>query len=91
GQVGCGAIVVEWLAAGDLLGRERRANSVFAKDEDGRVYHTYSTYARGNDQLFFPFQFLDLTPRGRNETEGTMSWLRLHDEYGNGAGRTCHG
>ena len=41
---------------------------------------TISTYARGADVLATPFNFLDLTPKGRNEN-GTMSWVRLHDEY----------
>jgi predicted dithiol-disulfide oxidoreductase (DUF899 family) len=57
------------------------ATSVFARNAAGDVFHTYSAYTRGTDQLFTPFNFLDLTPKGRNETEGTMSWVRLHDEY----------
>ena len=56
------------------------ANSVFAKNAAGEVFHTYSTYARGNDGLVGPFTFLDLVPKGRNEN-GAMSWVRLHDEY----------
>ena len=54
--------------------------SVFAKDEAGQVFHTYSTYARGCELLAGAFNWLDLTPKGRNEA-GTMSWVRLHDEY----------
>jgi len=60
--------------------------SVFAKDDAGSIYHTYSCYARGCDSLLGAYQFLDLTPRGRNE-EGLafdMAWVRLHDEYGAG-------
>lgn len=55
--------------------------SVFARDGDGAVFHTYSAYSRGMETLFTPFAFLDMVPKGRNEAEGTMSWLRLHDEY----------
>lgn len=55
--------------------------SVFAKDEAGVVYHTYSTYARGLELLDGAFMWLDLVPKGRNEGEGIMSWVRLHDEY----------
>jgi predicted dithiol-disulfide oxidoreductase (DUF899 family) len=62
-------------AAPDLPG-----TSVFAKDESGQVYHTYSTYARGGELLLGAFNWLDLTPKGRNE-DGIMSWVRLHDEY----------
>lgn len=55
--------------------------SVFIKDEDGDVFHTYSTYHRGTELLMGAFNWLDLAPKGRNETGGTMSWVRLHDEY----------
>jgi predicted dithiol-disulfide oxidoreductase (DUF899 family) len=56
--------------------------SVFVKDEAGDVFHSYSTYHRGTELLMGAFNWLDLTPKGRNETGGTMSWVRLHDEYG---------
>ena len=62
-------------AAADLPGV-----SVFAKDEAGQVFHTYSAYTRGAELLIGAFNWLDLTPKGRNET-GIMSWVRLHDEY----------
>ncbi|HET9904243.1 MAG TPA: thioredoxin family protein [Xanthobacteraceae bacterium] len=54
--------------------------SVFYKDEAGRVFHTYSTYARGGDILIGAHNFLDLTPKGRNET-AIMDWVKRHDEY----------
>jgi len=54
--------------------------SIFAKDDDGDVYHTYSTFHRGAELLMGAFNWLDLAPKGRNET-GVMSWVRLHDEY----------
>jgi predicted dithiol-disulfide oxidoreductase (DUF899 family) len=54
--------------------------SVFYKDANGDVFHTYSTYARGGDLLLGAYNFLDLTPKGRNETE-IMDWVRRHDEY----------
>jgi predicted dithiol-disulfide oxidoreductase (DUF899 family) len=55
--------------------------SVFAKDGAGRIFHTYSTYTRGLELLDGAFNWLDLVPKGRNEAEGIMSWVRLHDEY----------
>jgi predicted dithiol-disulfide oxidoreductase (DUF899 family) len=51
--------------------------SAFALD-DGVVYHTYSTYARGLDALWGMYQWLDRAPKGRNET-GVWWWR--HDEY----------
>ena len=57
--------------------RERPGMSAFAV-EDGAVYHTYSTYARGLDGLWGMYQWLDRAPKGRNETG---IWWRRHDEY----------
>jgi predicted dithiol-disulfide oxidoreductase (DUF899 family) len=61
---------------------ERPGLSVFYKADD-RVFHTYSTYARGLDILLPTYNFLDMTPKGRNE-EGlphSMAWVRHHDRY----------
>lgn len=58
--------------------RDRPGMSAFAL-EDGVVYHTYSTYARGLDSLWGMYQWLDRAPKGRNETN---VWWRRHDEYG---------
>jgi predicted dithiol-disulfide oxidoreductase (DUF899 family) len=55
--------------------------SIFVKDAKGAIFHTYSTYHRGVELLIGAFNWLDLAPKGRNESEGTMSWVRLHDEY----------
>jgi predicted dithiol-disulfide oxidoreductase (DUF899 family) len=57
--------------------------SVFYRDDDGAVYHTYSCYARGLDMMNATYQYLDLLPKGRDEAglEHTMSWVRLNDSY----------
>jgi predicted dithiol-disulfide oxidoreductase (DUF899 family) len=57
--------------------RDRPGMSAFVR-EDGVVYHTYSTYARGLDGLWGMYQWLDRAPNGRNE-KGI--WWRRHDEY----------
>jgi predicted dithiol-disulfide oxidoreductase (DUF899 family) len=57
--------------------RERPGMSTFVL-EDGIVYHTYSTYARGLDGLWGMYQWLDRAPKGRNEAG---IWWRRHDEY----------
>jgi predicted dithiol-disulfide oxidoreductase (DUF899 family) len=54
--------------------------SAFFKDENGDIFHTYSSYARGGDILIGAYNFLDLAPKGRNETS-TMHWMKRHDEY----------
>jgi predicted dithiol-disulfide oxidoreductase (DUF899 family) len=54
--------------------------SVFIKDADGAIYHTYSAYARGDERSLGTYMWLDITPKGRNET-GAMSWVKRHDEY----------
>lgn len=57
--------------------RDRPGMSAFAL-ENGVVYHTYSTYARGVDPFFGVYHWLDRAPKGRNETG---PWWRRHDEY----------
>ncbi len=57
--------------------QEREGMSAFVM-EDGVIYHTYSTYARGVDPFFGIYHWLDRAPKGRNE-DGT--WFRRHDEY----------
>jgi predicted dithiol-disulfide oxidoreductase (DUF899 family) len=54
--------------------------SVFYKNDKGDVFHTYSSYARGNEEVIGAFIYLDITPKGRNEKE-IMDWVRRHDEY----------
>ena len=63
--------------------RERPGMSAFIL-EDGVVYHTYSTYARGVDALWGMWQWLDRAPKGRNETG---HWWRRHDEYESSSAR----
>jgi predicted dithiol-disulfide oxidoreductase (DUF899 family) len=58
--------------------------SVFYKDAAGDIFHTYSSYARGAEELLGTYIVLDLTPKGRNETgpnHNLMDWVRRHDEY----------
>ena len=60
---------------------QREGMSVFAL-QDGVVHHTYSTYARGVEQLIGTYQYLDIAPLGRNEDpESPGSWWHRHDEY----------
>lgn len=63
---------------------ELSGTSVFAKDEDGGVFHTYSAYARGDEPLIGTYMWLDLTPKGRNENgprHNLTDWVRHHDRY----------
>jgi predicted dithiol-disulfide oxidoreductase (DUF899 family) len=62
--------------------------SVFYKDANGDIFHTYSSYARGGDILIGAHNWLDLTPKGRNETT-IMDWMRRHDEYEDAASSCC--
>jgi len=61
---------------------EREGVSVFYKDPKGRVFRTYSTFARGIDMLNVDYQYLDLVPKGRDEGGRGPYWVRRHDEYG---------
>jgi len=60
---------------------EREGVSVFFKDAAGRVFHTYSTYARGIDLFSVDYNFLDVVPKGRDEDGRGPFWVRRHDEY----------
>jgi predicted dithiol-disulfide oxidoreductase (DUF899 family) len=64
--------------------------SVFFKDAAGDVFHTYSSYARGGDLLIGAYNYLDLTPKGRNE-RAIMDWMRRHDEYEDVTSQSCCG
>ncbi len=66
----------------ELLSDEMPGLSVFYKDKEGQIFHTYSTYARGLDLLVGAYNFLDLVPKGRDENpDSTMDWVRRHDAY----------
>lgn len=60
--------------------------SVFYKDKNGTIFHTYSAYARGTEAPLGTYAYLDLVPKGRDEDglRFTMAWLRHHDRYDNG-------
>ena len=60
----------------DLFG-----TSIFVQGPDGSIFHTYSTFRRGVEFLMGALSWLDLVPNGRNESDGAMNWVRLHDEY----------
>jgi predicted dithiol-disulfide oxidoreductase (DUF899 family) len=57
--------------------------SVFYREEQGEIFHTYSCYARGLDMLNGAYHYLDLVPKGRDEDTLSypMAWLRRHDQY----------
>jgi predicted dithiol-disulfide oxidoreductase (DUF899 family) len=69
----------------DFLSEELSGLSVFCKNEIGDIFHTYSTYGRGDELVDTTYMYLDLTPKGRNETgprSNLTDWVRHHDRYG---------
>ena len=66
-----------------VRGDEQPGASIFTRDADGTIYHTYSTYGRGLDPLNAAYAYIDLTPQGRNEADlpFPMAWVKRHDEY----------
>jgi predicted dithiol-disulfide oxidoreductase (DUF899 family) len=70
----------------DFVSEELSGLSVFYKDDGGNIFHTYSCYARGDEKIVSTYMLLDLTPKGRNETnQGNLTdWVRHHDKYGTG-------
>ncbi len=67
--------------SGDM--EDLHGSSVFIKDKDGAIYHTYSAYARGDERSLGTYMWLDITPNGRNEGEGgnLTNWVKRHDQY----------
>jgi predicted dithiol-disulfide oxidoreductase (DUF899 family) len=68
---------------GEGVGLERFGISVFYRDDDASIFHTYSCYARGLDMMNAAYHYLDLTRKGRDEDAlpYPQAWLRRHDEY----------
>ena len=58
--------------------------SVFYKDNDGKIFHTYSTFGRGLEEFLVVYQILDIVPKGRDEggLVYPAAWVRHHDKYG---------
>ncbi|WP_112944446.1 MULTISPECIES: DUF899 domain-containing protein [unclassified Rhizobium] len=65
--------------------------SAFYKNEKGEIFHTYSSYARGSEELIGTLMILDRAPKGRNE-DSTMNFVKRHDEYAEApkASSCCH-
>lgn len=68
----------------DFVSEEASGVSVFYRDKNREVFHTYSTYGRGDEMVDTTYMYLDLTPKGRNETGPHYNlgdWVRHHDRY----------
>ena len=70
---------------------EMSGRSVFYRDDSGEIFHTYSSFARGGEMFLGSYAFLDITPKGRDETiNGNLTdWVRHHDRYDTRA-PSCH-
>jgi len=65
-----------------LTSKDLPGASVFMLGEDGSIYLTFTTRARGGEPLITTYDYLDMTPKGRREDERRMmTWVKLHDEY----------
>lgn len=62
---------------------EQHGTSVFYREQDGTIYHTYSSYSRGDEIFMNLYSWLDIVPKGRNETKnGNLGdWVMRHDRY----------
>lgn len=85
-DIAAGKVAYNYTAIGGAPAEELPGLSVFFKDAEGTIFHTYSTYARGLDILVGTYNFLDLVPKGRDEEvlAHTMAWVRHHDKYTDG-------
>ncbi|MGZ4808534.1 MAG: DUF899 domain-containing protein [Thermoanaerobaculia bacterium] len=64
-------------------GEDREGVSVFYKDANGNIFHTYSAHSRGIDMFNTAYHYLDIVPKGRDEDvlDFTQAWVRHHDRY----------
>ena len=78
-----GAFEYNYKASEAPVGAELPGLSVFAKDDQGNVFHTYSSYSRGLEQFMTIYRLLDVVPKGRDEDDCSygMEWVRHHDQY----------
>jgi predicted dithiol-disulfide oxidoreductase (DUF899 family) len=68
----------------DFVSEEASGLSVFFRNPEGEIFHTYSTYGRGDEMVDTTYMYLDLTPKGRNEQgphHNLADWVRHHDRY----------
>lgn len=73
----------------DLYVDEMHGHSVFYKDDNGDIFHTYSVYARGDEPFISTYAHLDIAPKGRNEVNNMTDWMKLHDRYEDASARAC--
>jgi predicted dithiol-disulfide oxidoreductase (DUF899 family) len=74
--------------AGTVPLEELSGRSVFCKDANSEIFHTYSSFGRGGEDVLGAYRYFDLTPKGRNETgpyHNMHDWLRHHDRYDDGS------
>jgi predicted dithiol-disulfide oxidoreductase (DUF899 family) len=65
----------------DFMSEEMSGVTVFYRRPDGAIFHTYSSYARGNEGFLGAYQYLDIVPKGRDEEHNLTDWVRHHDRY----------
>jgi predicted dithiol-disulfide oxidoreductase (DUF899 family) len=68
----------------DFVSEEASGLSVFHRSPAGEIFHTYSTFGRGDEMVDTTYMYLDLTPKGRNENgphHNLGDWVRHHDRY----------
>jgi predicted dithiol-disulfide oxidoreductase (DUF899 family) len=65
----------------DFMSEEMSGVTVFYRRPDGAIFHTYSSYACGNEGFLGAYQYLDIVPKGRDEEHNLTDWVRHHDRY----------
>lgn len=87
-EVAAGELHYNYRVSSSNVNDELPGISAFYRDDNGTVFHTYSTYGRGVEVMMGTYRMLDLTSRGRDERDvpNKMEWVRRHDEYGKRSG-----
>jgi len=71
---------------------DRGGCSIFFRNGEGKVFHTFASRGRGGENLIGTYGYLDMMPKGRNEIgpyRTLADWVRLHDEYSDTSNSEC--
>jgi predicted dithiol-disulfide oxidoreductase (DUF899 family) len=79
-QIAAGRAVYNYREGAAAM-EEMSGRSIFAKNESGEIFHTYSSFGRGGEVMLSTYALLDMMPKGRNEKSNLTDWVKLHDRY----------
>lgn len=84
-QIAAGSAIYNFTAFNPGSTTDLSGDSVFYKNANGEIFHTYGAFGRGGEQFLGIYGFFDVLPKGREEygpTHALPDWAKPHDTYG---------